>query len=74
MKEYSAAHPNGEEKGSRRVIAKGIRGVGSRYMDESIITSIPGRFTGGRIEGTDVSFNGRLVWKPKAAQNTNNSS
>lgn len=74
MRERSAEHPNGVDRGPRRVFAKGLRNVALRHIDESIVTSIPGRFTGGRIESTDNRFNGRLVWEPQAAQNTDNSS
>ena len=72
MKEYSAAHPNGVDKVSRVVLTKGPFKRVARYMDESIITTIPARFTGGFIEGSNMSFNQRLVWKPKAEQMPDN--
>lgn len=73
MKEYSGEYPRGVNRGPRRVLG-GPSNVTLRHMDESVVTSIPKRFTGGRIEGADNRFNGELVRKPQIAQNTDNSS
>lgn len=73
MKEYNVEYPNGVGRGSYIVLG-GPLNVGLRHLDESVLTSIPERFSGGRMEGENKTFNGRVVRQPQVARNTDNSS
>ena len=75
MKEFSANHPNGIDRGSRTAHAEGIIDMVRRGTDQTIVTQISPRFGGGWHKGSNRGFNGPLNSNsPQAEKNTNNSS